>query len=105
MAEFDWGNNNKNVIEKRLVNLISQMCATVGLQPAEWDIDRELLAAIKSSRKVESLVDLCQKYDSFYEVAGSLNVELNPIYSRFKHLHTPAKSIKSKKPRKQKVKK
>jgi hypothetical protein len=76
---------SKIIAEKYLDNLLEQICDTVNLKIADWDIDKTLLKAIVYSPNAQNpdCLELCASYDECYALLKNLKIKVDPRYRWF----------------------
>jgi REP element-mobilizing transposase RayT len=85
---------SKIIAEKYLDDLLEELCETVNLRIADWDMDSNLLKAITASPESKSIacLRLCASYDECYSLLKSLKIKIAPRYRWFIKIHEHIKT-------------
>lgn len=90
MKNKEFIKNNKKIIEAQLTVVLSKICKKLGMRLAEWDLDEALYKAILPHAKDAALLDLFTKYDTLYDVAEVMHVDVNSALVWFRGMNKPA---------------
>ena len=60
---------------------------------AEWDLDKNLYEAIRTHAKDSALIDLFEKYDSVYDVADALKLNIDSAFVWFRNMNKPISKL------------
>lgn len=78
----------KQKAEKRLNQLLDNICQAVDIRTVEWDFDKELFIAIISSshKKLERSMKSLKDYDDYYALIKELGISIDAKYRWFTNI-------------------
>ena len=90
---MNYSQNNKQIIERKLMGCLDKICKALHIHIDEWDINEKLAEAISnewnkiSPENGDRLGKLVDNYDNLHKVAGALKTELEEKYFLFTNLN------------------
>ena len=83
---LDYDDNNRQLLEKRIKNIIVQLCKNARINIDEWDFDEILAAALLSSNILIESSKLRKELHGIFNIVKDLKIQLSGKLTAFECL-------------------
>lgn len=94
MENFDFQENNKRILAKRLKHAIGKLCTRTRIAIAEWDFDYKLQFAIMFAPGFEDCLEEQKEIGEIFRLVKALKIDLGELAVFNSLQYTKTNSVK-----------